>query len=1671
MDMDFFKQLIVAGVEKVERVDVLYYFHFDFVKKLAKDPDFFDFWDNARKSEPGFDWALTSWTVRFYRMMGYPESHIYAFLSVPSIKERDLILKKDPLLWIPIKICTFLIMFLMLCLLTIICVLIYTIYNGAIVCFVGGILFFFSSTTHIFAGLFAFTLFNFLVYNTLTLYLHMLTSLAFGFINNLRDMADMDPRIPTFMGQCVKVFFHVALRDDDLSKWQSFDNSLAHLQYLLITLIENDVGYKCVASIMLWLYTKGFRELLTKALTTLKLVAYVFFSLAHVIIWFNLSPHYWFQMIYYFGLAISYIPYYLKSGMVMITKFCQNFDTFVMNLFSVKKHRLSADTENVIWLDMSFFKSLVIYFKIFRINVLVHILTFFKRIGFLVVSYGMPINKFKFQAVLTTSAMEITHYINELDPPQFIRNFRFGWEKEDVEDTLNILKDLGYPVEETTLKEPDTTFDTVKKYSDWLFAGTSFITGIHPIKIFDGLEFKKVRELAVPYKWSDSYVTVDNELEATSRYFRNRDISMPEFERALDSTYEIVKTIFEGSRITPFYSIYKAWKKNYNVGPFATSIKKPRTKTGYHKKMKRNEDISRFKNVREYLKYWQSLYSNFPRMTSFAGVFYKSEALGPRKWSVNRIRTVVASYLPQYLWQMVVSSAPNHNFKPLDTPIKIGMPLTGFWMTKLFERHNHFKYHFAGDMTDFDSSIVNRCRDAIKEIRKRGFKQHKELRIIEQMIDLNYEHISKILLVTPSTGNIYKKGGGLTTGHGSTSMDNSLTTVFLYLTAWTVLTGRNASDFKYFNELSCYGDDHIISIHEMAPKDWTFHNIQKVMESWGIAMRDEVEYITKTNLKTGDKAKIRKRDHTDLFSLPFLSKYCRPPSSQDKRDWKEAFGNDLFPSLIVYHDPISLLGKAAAGAKNKDVNYRVTRLKSYLMMTAFNHKEYQDIRSMLEVLVKKYPKMKPAVKNIPSYAQVIRKHMDPNTKPKDIDNPLLDDIVDGTVLYGQMSLLDYVHNYLSVIPDVLNPSIQRIGYSLVTHRLVQPLLEWPKELIKYSNKTMTQGHFESLIKQTPYKFLVDHRAPTVVTNESTLLIRHWIFNLLSQKIPSISMLALFDKMLVKIANLQFILNGKISTKISQFSFPVWNTLLVLLLNYVDVPDIHFEFDEENWISIASFFMGFTIPDISLGINRLYNLFLAKIWHSLPPNFREVMFLTKRLKPGTTHFVEAGTGTGKSTTFVQFMYQFAGTNWNKIIVVEPRSKVVTGLVQYMTSQGLPVSGATSGLTLDPRAPVWYVTAQEVLLHLDWLDPGNLFLIDEAHINEPAYEVLDKIMSKRTDLVRVLLSATPREDQKTSVTSFTVVPIPKVYTVISETYPDYELIVSNDRRKDNYWLKVYFNMVYNIVIAQKGKAKYLIFINDKADIDYFLERLPGVGYGLSSTLEFDLNTECDFVVTTSVCDVAITIPGVTHVITPNFKRSVEPISSTKQEPVFIPLDESTQNQRKGRTGRTNNGVFTLVKMKFDKIKLDEENPNQPLVTPSAKSSPLTIANWVLEGLPLEVLYDAKPEVFDFRGIKNTADPRVRKIISELNTNLEELGFKHQLDIRRDLNSDVKEDVTINFSLGSYKSFTPKRDTSKTRPNMDKDTGYRLNMTNFNSELVSLIAARFAFGYERVSNSIWK
>ncbi|AKJ26309.1 polyprotein [Sclerotinia sclerotiorum fusarivirus 1] len=1315
----------------------------------------------------------------------------------------------------------------------------------------------------------------------------------------------------------------------DIPEYQEFDSRLVKIQMKYLDWYEKGLWQKLTALVIALVSLKfcsflfkTTTKVAQKVITCLMLLAVVIgtgmltpFTIFAMIDWI----HYGIQTFFYNCVKLyNYVRSIIKNSLI---------------IFASGLPEINEDGKTIIFkLDGTIKLSSFVHlkFKLLRLRWAIAVLRFLLRSQFIVDRKTANEKKFKFRSVFTSFSLEVTRKINEFNVPGFVRKFPSHLNRLDVQSTIDILKDIGYPIGDVKAQRPNETI-LGGRHNSWLQDGTNFITGLRALKTYDFVEFNAFKLDVQEYRRSDSYVTIENELESVSRYFNNKSVSIPKEQQVVDAVWEVVKEIFSDSKITPIRSIYKKWKKNYNVGPLAPSSKL--RKDGSMKKMRRTEDISRFPTLTSYLNYWNNLYRHFPAMAMISSAFYKSEALPEKKWRRNKVRTPIGSMLPQYLWQMVWSYEPNHRFKPNETPIQIGLPLTGFHLSKLFERHSKMKYHYAGDCTEFDSTITKNVQRIIKSVRKKGFSRHRQFDMISEMIDINYDRLNESLIMTPSTGNVYKKGTGLTTGHASTSSDNSLALVSLYMAAWVNLTGLSAHEFKNFNELSCYGDDNIFSIAEGAPKVWTFENICNVLATWGVTMNNEVPDV----------------DPTDLTKLPFLSKFCKRSTVADQAYFREKMGMNA-PQFIVYHNPDALLGKMKAPVLNRDPRYKVTRVLSYMDLCAHNEKAYYVGREVIETLLFKYPDLAFMRARIPSYDQVMEKFYSSNTsvrdpEERDFENFDPDDIVE----YGSMTFMDYIFNYMSVVPDVLNPSIKNVGFGRTAQKALGFLTTWPRQLLSKSNGVFSEGHLSMLLQSSCYDFIEDRSLTIQDETDLTLLVRHWLFLYFRLDSEKYNPIAWIDWLLMKFANVQFILNGKIQTKYKNYSFPVWNLLLLGILNIVSIPDIEFiEHGTDLKFSVGESIMNFTLIDPTYWFGKIYNFVLNLIWDQVPPNFKNLQYLENIEHHGKTHLVVAGTGTGKSTTMILYLQSALGHMFKKIIVIEPRSKVVKGLVSYTKTIGVQSSGLTSGLKLDQREKVWYMTAQELLLNPQWVSKENLFVLDESHIDELPYQVVKQMIGAGSGLTTIMTTATPAQKEKDMAFTTTEIELPKIYSTKLKSY-NKDVEVQVDR---NNWCSRYLGIVTEIMSSYRTPEKFLIFINDKADLEVFSKNVKGKGLFLSSeTEEVDLSEDCDFVVTTAVCDVAITIPGVTVVITPNFTRNVQHKPDGTTEPVFVQIDPSTLRQRMGRTGRTNNGDAYVINFKGSFISQSLTINNEGLLT-----------EWLAGGLDINILGKYMPKLFD-------------------------------------------------------------------------------------------------------------
>ncbi|WAK72333.1 MAG: 175 kDa protein [Fusariviridae sp.] len=1118
-----------------------------------------------------------------------------------------------------------------------------------------------------------------------------------------------------------------------------------------------------------------------------------------------------------------------------------------------------------------------------------------------------------FIPVLTNTVAKLAVVVADLGLPHYIMGGKGTYDADHIAETLDLMRDAGWPINVNLA--PPSRFATSSAYADWLISGTDWEQGIHNRKVYIDHALDPLRVKAVEWRRTEEYRSKENELESIARYFKSPRYSYPSLD--VEDVWFLVGDIFRYSRITPMNYIIKMWEKKYALGSFMVDPDNPR------KKYSRWKFISSI-GFANFKKLWRKTFEIAPMLAPVAHVSVKDEALPPRKYLADKLRTVVGSPLGQYIMSTVWNYSPNHNFQWRTTPIKVGMPLNGYWMDYVFSAHARCQIHYAGDMSDFDSTLSGEVLNLIRAVRKKGFEHHKDRDRIARLIDINYKQVGEQLLNTTSTGDIYRKGTGLTTGHSSTSMDNSVGLVILYLLAWKEITGLSAQEFKFYNELSCFGDDHMLSVAGNKPAAWNFRSIQSVMAKWGITNNLEA---------TGP-----------LDRLSFLSKFVRTPTPSDLADFKMA--GITGKRYAVYHDRDKLVGKMVAKVKSTAPQYRVKRLISYLSLTAHHPDVYQMVHDILVTTrtFKKYIKgpQNPNGYHIPSYKKVVQDWYKPDaTFPTNMVDEVEEQYhtKDSVLVYGSLTPLDSLLGALAIFPDFINPAIFNMGYMTTLQSKLFRNVSWPVQLISIANGSAGPAELSFMLRKTIYEFL----DPSVCVhvddevNVSTLLIRHWLF-LTYKTLPSFVNWNLpVQAFARKVASIQFTLNGKIFVDSKRWTFQVHDLFVVAALSFVQFPDI------------LTFASKIVLPDVNLLVEQLTFFAQTYFWGSLPPNYADVTPHLRKLDNRSAIVISAPTGSGKSTALIRHINLTVGHIYNKIIVVEPRSTIVRTIVPFVRSAfQMPASGATSGFTLDQSEKVWYVTAQELLLHPSWYSgesSNNLIVVDECHVSEPAYDMAKEVVMKSPSHC-VFTSATP---DFSIFHSRNIVDIPLVNARL------YNIHVANVERDDvitkSDFTRHYVADVLSMLYSRPQNSVSLVFCTTLSMCRQLSENCHKKNFILSSGTNLIPDTTAGMVIfSTSVADVGITLPNVDFVITSDIGFTVSHDLEESRE-LYYKLSESDLKQRCGRTGRTNNGSAVIVRCPQAKFVSD-------LQTIRAKTS---VFDLIASGIPIDTIVSTKPEEF--------------------------------------------------------------------------------------------------------------
>jgi len=985
-----------------------------------------------------------------------------------------------------------------------------------------------------------------------------------------------------------------------------------------------------------------------------------------------------------------------------------------------------------------------------------------------------------------------------------------------------------------------------------------------------------LKGLAPEYKRSEQYATFEAELDSLARYFQPDITDIPDI--AIDEIWALVGSIFEDSKLTPFSAILRKWEKKYGLGPFWGTT----NTRGKFRKLSRKDFIKSIGGMAKMVQLWAETFPVAHFLPPVAPVSIKSEALPEKKWSKGLVRTVIGSPITHYISSTIWNYAPNHNFKFWSTSIKIGMPLNGVNLGKLVEQHSTYDVHFAGDFTAFDSTVGSKLSDLIRKVRKKGFSRHRDFAKICFLIDANYKGLLNMPLMTTSTGDIYSKGTGLSTGHSSTSMDNSVALVALYLAAWKKITGLSAHEFRHYCKLSNYGDDHLLSWLATAPASWTAENIMKAMDSFGVGLRDE-------------------EPSRNLMRMSFLSKIWRKPSTVDATELAQA--GVQCPKIIVFHDPKKLVGKAYAplAHNSRERNRRVVRLVSYMYLTAHSKDIYDKLAvDVDEILTLKNGKKMKSPVPVPTYGDVLRQWYNPDSHVMEFE----DDFTASKSSVEEQALIDYsldgiadtVVNVLSLIPDLVNPAIYNIGYTNFFIGLLKDQLSWPVELVRRSNSSTSHASTVALLKRTPYDFISDNDKVVSAPNmepDGALLLRHWLYLLLrpSKSISPVGdIVAWMDK---RIATVGFMLNAHVHTSISRVDIPIREIAIIALLSYLPA------------IPVPFFIRHIRVPSVSGLVESFYTYILNQFWSKVPANMKQAASGLNRLSSEEPILlIEAPTGTGKSTTLVNYISRFYGHKYKRIILVLPRNLLVHSLAPYLTSQfDLKVDVVTEGSAFKESSKLILTTGVEVMLHDQWLTEGNLFLVDESHLLEPITLGLISIL-KAVRCNVVLMTATPSVLNREIAFQHISLQIANTWEVVETLGSSVNLENSGF---DAYW-QDYRSRIMSI-LKSKTRSRFLVFVVDKSHAH---QLAAGVGRRTCVLTSSDkqVDPDAEVYIATSVADVGLTIPNVDWVLSSNITRRLVPSNSGGKVSLTY-VDEPLRIQRRGRTGRTNNGLFTFIR----------------------------------------------------------------------------------------------------------------------------------------------------------------
>ena len=323
-------------------------------------------------------------------------------------------------------------------------------------------------------------------------------------------------------------------------------------------------------------------------------------------------------------------------------------------------------------------------------------------------------------------------------------------------------------------------------------------------------------------------------------------------------------------------------------------------------------------------------------------------------------------------------------------------------------------------------------------------------------------------------------------------------------------------------------------------------------------------------------------------------------------------------------------------------------------------------------------------------------------------------------------------------------------------------------------------------------------------------------------------------------------------------------------------------------------------------------------------------IVRAIKENQVVIISGETGCGKSTQIPKMCLE-AGRGIKGVVgCTQPRRIAATTIARRIARELGEEIGRSVGYKIrfrDKTSRECYIKIMTdgILLAETQADRGlysyDTLIIDEAHERTLNIDfllgILRKLLPNRKELKLIISSATL--DTEKFREAFPWAP---VLEVGGKMYPVEVEYLPNDPRLEEEGESTYVDIAVksvDILKEQRGAGDILVFMPTEQDILETCERLQGRNFPDTAVLPFFARlpaseqeriyskTGPKIVVATNVAETSLTIPGIKYVIDTGLARILEYLPRTRTTSLPVkPISQSSAEQRKGRCGRTQDGV---------------------------------------------------------------------------------------------------------------------------------------------------------------------